>query len=155
MMMEERQVQSAIELRKSDLLRLRWVLATRQRIGLYADDYELLREEIDRARIVDDDALASTVVAIGSTAIVLDPGSGEYGKYTLVLPPQGDIARLRVSVLAPLGTALLGSSVGDVIEWQMSGGSRRLRIEAVRHGKEANGLSVPAASSMQRILRSR
>jgi regulator of nucleoside diphosphate kinase len=63
---------------------------------------------------------------------VLDLVSGERHELTLVLPRESDAGTGRVSVLAPLGTALLGYRVGDEIEWLMPGGLRRLRIEEVR-----------------------
>lgn len=131
-------MESMIQLRKSDVLRLRAFLASRERIGLDRDDDELLHQELDRAQVVDDGALPEGVVAIGTTAVVLDLESGARNSYTLVLPPQADISELRVSVLAPLGTALLGSRVGDVVEWHMPGGLRRLRIEAVEHDTDPN-----------------
>ena len=52
--------------------------------------------------------------------------------YTLVWPSQADAAKRRISVLAPMGTALLGCRAGDRVEWQMPGGLVRLTIEEVR-----------------------
>ncbi|HEX7012820.1 MAG TPA: GreA/GreB family elongation factor [Steroidobacteraceae bacterium] len=127
-------MESTILLRKSDLLRLRSLLGSSQRIGLDRHEHDDLFEEIDRATVVEDDALPADVAAIGSTVLVLDVDSGAHDAYTLVFPAQADISRRRVSVLAPLGIALLGSRVGDVVEWSMPGGVRRLSIEAVQHG---------------------
>lgn len=135
-----------IQLRKTDAVRLRSLLAAEQRRAWDGEDHELLHEEIDRAAILDDDALPAGVVAIGSTVSVLDLQSGARDVYTVVLPARADIAQRRVSVLAPLGTALLGCRVGDVIEWHMPGGLRRLRIEAVRHGPDPNARLGPEAA---------
>jgi regulator of nucleoside diphosphate kinase len=59
-----------------------------------------------------------------------------------VYPREADAAAHRVSVLAPLGTALLGNSAGDVVEWQMPGGTRCFRIERVL--QDARVAGVPA-----------
>ena len=71
-----------------------------------------------------------------NTAGMLDLSSGERREYTLTYPAEADVAAGRISVLAPLGTALLGYREGDEFEWQMPGGLRRLRIEKVRSSHE-------------------
>ncbi len=59
--------------------------------------------------------------------------------YTLVFPRDADSATGRISVLAPVGTAILGCRVGDIIEWQVPAGTRRLKIEEVLYQPEAAG----------------
>lgn len=135
-------MENKIQLGKSDARRLRSLLTTRQRTGHDRNDYALLHDEIDRAALIDDDGLPASVVAIGSTVEVFDLRSGSLERYTVVLPAQADIAQRRISVLAPLGTALLGSRVGDIVEWHMPGGPRRLSIEAVQRSED---LSAPIA----------
>ena len=125
---------SRIVVSQRDLLRLRSLLSPHARRAASDRDHLLeLEDEIDRATIVGADALPSDVVALESTVIVLDVDSGSHASYTLVLPAQADIAEGRVSVLAPLGTALLGCRVGEVVEQRAPGGLRRLRIHAVQH----------------------
>lgn len=131
-------MESKIQLGKSDARRLRSLLAARQRAGHDRDDHALLHHEIDRAALIDDDALPASVVAIGSTVAVCDLRSGVLERYTVVLPTQADIAQRRISVLAPLGTALLGGRVGDVVEWHMPGGPRRLSIETVQRSEDSS-----------------
>jgi regulator of nucleoside diphosphate kinase len=63
---------------------------------------------------------------------VRDLDSGVRRVYTLVLPSQADVTRGSISILAPLGTALLGYRAGDEVEWRMPGGPVRLTIEEVR-----------------------
>jgi regulator of nucleoside diphosphate kinase len=58
--------------------------------------------------------------------------------YTVVFPSEADLAARRISVLAPVGTALIGYRAGDVIEWATPGGTRRLQIEAVLFQPEAD-----------------
>jgi regulator of nucleoside diphosphate kinase len=74
-----------------------------------------------------------------STVRVRDVNSGSSMVYTLVFPVDADVAQQRISVLAPIGTALLGFRSGDVFEWKTPGGTRRLQIEEVLFQPEAAG----------------
>lgn len=128
---------------RSDLLRLRALLGAPERSAA-ADREHLhdLRHEMDRATIVPAEELPADVVALGSTVTVLDVESNLRTQYTLALPSQANVTEGRISVLAPLGTALIGVRVGDIVEWHMPGGFRRLRIEAVQ---QASGHDEPPA----------
>jgi regulator of nucleoside diphosphate kinase len=121
-----------ITLSRPDYLRLRALLGARRRAEL-ADRQHLLdlEDEMERAVIVDAGALPADIVAVDTTVLLLDLESGARAHYTLVLPRDADAARGLISVVAPLGTAVLGARVGDVVEWRMPGGLRRMRIESV------------------------
>jgi regulator of nucleoside diphosphate kinase len=95
-----------------------------------------LESELERAIVVAREAVPAQVVAMDSAVSVLDLASGQRREYTLVYPADADPAAGRISVLAPLGTALLGYRQGDELEWLMPGGLRRLRIESVRSAHE-------------------
>jgi regulator of nucleoside diphosphate kinase len=99
-----------------------------------ADESNLdkLEEELDRAILVDKNLLPPEVVTLDSQVRVVDRDSGEEWAFTLVLPSRADIDAGRVSVLAPLGTAVLGYRSGDEIEWEVPGGPRRLKVTEVR-----------------------
>jgi regulator of nucleoside diphosphate kinase len=145
-------MESKIQLGKSDARRLRSMLAAQQRTGHDRNGYALLHDEVDRAALVDDDALPASVVAIGSTVVVFDLRSGSVERYTVVLPDQADIAQRRISVLAPLGTALLGARVGDIVEWDMPGGPRRLSIEAVQRSEDSSVPIVRMSAQLGRAI---
>ena len=87
--------------------------------------------ELERARIATFDEVPENVVTIHSRVQVLDLVSGQRRELTLVLPAESDALAGRISVLAPVGTALLGYRAGDVVEWRVPGGLRRMRIESV------------------------
>ena len=115
----------------SDLQRLRAILGSR---GISVRDREHLLDlsvELDRAHVVHDDEVPSDVVTLQSQVRVRDPETGIASNYTVVSPAQADVSSGHVSVLAPLGTALLGYRERDEVEWQMPGGIRRLWIERV------------------------
>jgi regulator of nucleoside diphosphate kinase len=79
------------------------------------------------------------VVTLSSRVRIRDLASGEIAIDTLVSPEEANISRNRISVLAPIGTAIFGYSAGDVIEWKVPGGTRKLRIEEVLYQPEATG----------------
>jgi regulator of nucleoside diphosphate kinase len=132
-------METRIMLSTPDLLWLRTLLGARGRTAAVDREHLLdLQDELERAVVVDAESLPTDVVALASVVTVRDAESGVHSEYTLVLPSQADIAEGRISVLAPLGTALLGYRVGDVVEWRMPGGLRRLRIEAVQQPPRRN-----------------
>ena len=90
-----------------------------------------LQAELERAFIVEADQFPDDIVALDSRVLVRDLATNRCTVYTPVYPAQADPASGCVSVLAPLGTALLGYRKGDEVEWWMPGGLRRLKIEAV------------------------
>jgi regulator of nucleoside diphosphate kinase len=90
-----------------------------------------LRGELDRAEIVATDEVTDDVVKMESTVVLRDMDTGEEETFTLVYPQRANIARKRLSVLAPVGTAILGYRTGDVVRWKVPDGYRRLQIERV------------------------
>jgi regulator of nucleoside diphosphate kinase len=88
-----------------------------------------LKSELERALVVDAAEVPTDVITMYTRVLVLDLGSGQRNEYVLVVPGDSDVSARRISVLAPLGTALLGYREGDEVEWEMPGGLRRLRIE--------------------------
>jgi len=125
-----------------DAARLRALLAVRARAGHDQDHLHDLAAELERARIAEPEDVSADVITIHTRLQVLDLVSGERRELTLVLPHESDASAGRISVLAPLGTALLGYREGDEVEWLMPGGLRRLRIEHVR--PPAEGRVAPA-----------
>ena len=90
-----------------------------------------LETEIDRADIVPARGLSRDVVTMYSRVRIVDLRSGEQLVYQIVYPREADYSKNKISVLAPIGTALLGYRAGMEIEWKVPSGVRRLRIEAV------------------------
>jgi regulator of nucleoside diphosphate kinase len=100
---------------------------------------ETLARELERADVVPAATLAPDIVTMRSRVQVRDLDTGRGGIYTIVPPVDADVAARRVSVLAPMGTALLGYRVGDAVEWRMPGGRRRLLVEEILYQPEAAG----------------
>jgi len=102
-------------------------------------DLQSLEEELDRAVVMDPKEIPSNVVTMNSQVEIVDLDTHEKMTFTLVFPRDADIYQGRVSVLAPLGTAVLGYSVGDIIEWEVPAGLRRFKIENLFYQPEAAG----------------
>jgi regulator of nucleoside diphosphate kinase len=81
------------------------------------DQSDNLLYELERARVVDDTKVPSDIVRMGST-VSYRTDTGQAPKVTLVYPVDADIAEGRISVLTPVGTALIGLRVGQSITWR-------------------------------------
>lgn len=90
-----------------------------------------LHQELQRADVIDSESMPSGLVTMNSTVRLRDLDSEEIDTYTLVFPHDADIERNCISVLAPVGTAIIGCQVGDVVTWPVPRGRVRLRIEEV------------------------
>ncbi len=90
-----------------------------------------LRAELDRALVLPTAEFPADVVRIGSRVEVHDLTDDQVARYTLCFPEHAEISSGRLSVFAPLGTALLGFAAGHEFTWEMPGGLRRLHILSV------------------------
>ncbi len=101
---------------------------------------ELLWEELERAETLEPDAIPPTVVTMRSTVRFLATRSGKEMELTLCYPQDIDGSPGKVSILAPVGSALLGLSVGQEIDWPTPGGaSERYRIVEITYQPERAG----------------
>ena len=109
-----------------------------------------LRAELERAIVVAPEAIRSSVVTMYSQVRYLDQSDGVCRQIQIVYPEDADIDQGKVSVLAPVGAALLGLEAGQAIDWRFPGGAtRRLRVEEVLYQPEAMARqqTPPAAQS--------
>ena len=93
---------------------------------------EALLGELTRAEIVDDADMPADVVGMNTRVECVDDNTGEQHGFTLVFPNEADAGAGKVSVFAPVGSALLGLSVGQSIDWTTpQGRALRLRVTGV------------------------
>lgn len=91
-----------------------------------------LGDELNRAQIVEPDQVPAGTVTMHSTVQCEDELTGDVHTLTLVYPHEANVDLGRVSVLAPVGTALLGLTIGQSIDWTAPGGRKlRLRVRQV------------------------
>jgi regulator of nucleoside diphosphate kinase len=100
-------------------------------------EFASLENELKRAKVVAPDDLPPDVISMNSSAELIDLDTKERMKFTLVFPRDANVEEEKISVLAPLGTAMLGYRVGDEFEWTVPDGLRRLKVTAVRFQPEA------------------
>lgn len=125
-----------IHLRRSDADTLARLIESTG-LGRDSGSIALLDEELARATIVPDDALPNGSVALDSKVVFCDLQTDEKREVTLVVPSKADSEHGFISVLSPVGSALIGLRIGDVIDWPLPGGRvKRLRVLEVSSLKE-------------------
>ena len=103
-----------------------------------------LASELDRARVVDDRRISADVVRMGSR-LRFTTDAGEDRTVTLVFPGDANIAEGKISVLTPIGAALIGLSAGQSIDWtSLDGRTHRLTVESVEFPAVAEAEARPA-----------
>ena len=123
----------------ADFDRLRHLVDSPRYRGVQSTAMSTLKDELGRGRIVATTNVSKAVVTMRSQVKVRDMKSDESQTYTLVYPEEADINDDKLSVLAPLGQALLGSHVGQVVEFDAPGGKRKLKVEKILYQPEAAG----------------
>ena len=125
---------------KEDMQRLHDLVASAEKISSRDVQYlQVLKEELGRAEIVASSEIPADVVTMNSRVRLRDLDSGRESIYALVFPRDADVAQGRISVLAPIGTAIIGYRTGDVIVWAVPAGERRFKLEEVLYQPEAAG----------------
>lgn len=106
-----------------DWNRLRDVLQARIKAKVRDRDHlESLQNELDRAHVVDASAIPHDVVTMNSQVRIEDVDTGMENVFTLVFPSDASIPEKKLSILAPIGTALLGSRAGGTVDWPVPAG---------------------------------
>ncbi|HEX7010087.1 MAG TPA: nucleoside diphosphate kinase regulator [Phycisphaeraceae bacterium] len=98
-----------------------------------------LERKLSQAEVVEPGQVPPDLVTMNSTLQVRVDGSRRNQNWTIVYPQDADMDENRISVLAPLGTALLGHRAGDTVEWDVPAGRRRYQIVKIVHQPEATG----------------
>lgn len=100
---------------------------------------EELSSELLKAEVVDSTEIPANVVTMNSQVLLLDMDTNESKTYQLVFPRDANLEQNRISILAPIGTAMLGCRVGNVIRWNAPAGVRRMKIAKILYQPEAAG----------------
>lgn len=123
-----------------DMKRLRELIAAAREFGKEKEGYLLeLEKELDKGKIVSSQEIRPDVITMNSEVYLRDLNTREEIVYRLVFPEYADANLGRISVLAPIGTALLGYKVGDVIEWKVPAGVTKLKVEKILYQPESAG----------------
>ena len=98
-----------------------------------------LEQELSRAKIIASEKVPHNVVTMNSKVLLKDLDTGENMVYTLVYPSEANLMEDKISVLAPVGTAIIGLREKDVIDWKIPDGLVRLEVEKILYQPEAAG----------------
>lgn len=120
---------------EKDYMRLKNLLDS-----LNGDEFEDLEVELDRAGVLTDTEVPKDLITMNSQVRYLNIQDNKESVVTLVYPKDANSSEGKISVLAPLGSALIGLKVGQEINWMFPDGkTRTLRILEVIYQPEANG----------------
>ncbi len=123
-----------------DLKRLKELLDVAKEFAYRGrDDLKNLEVELNRANLFASRDIPGNVITMNSKAVLIDLDTGEEMSYTLVFPHDADVDQGKISILAPIGTAMLGYSVGDTFEWKVPASLRRFKVKEILYQPEASG----------------
>jgi len=123
-----------------DLERLEDLIADfRAKTSRDARNLDELEQELGKAEVVSPKGIPPDVITMNSRVRLEDLGSGQATVYTLVFPADADVERGKISVLAPIGTAMIGYGVGDKISWAVPGGQKNLLVKEILYQPESAG----------------
>lgn len=98
-----------------------------------------LVHELERAVVVRSEEIPHDVITMHSQVVLRDLDDDEEMTCSLVYPDEADVNDNKISVLAPIGMAVLGYRVGDVVNWDIPGGVVRLQVEKILFQPESSG----------------
>ncbi len=132
--------EKVIYITDSDKKRLKQLIRDARVFGSEHEIYlEKLEGELNRGKVVKSKGIPKDVITMNSKVRLKDLATREEMIYSLVFPDSADPDQNKISILAPIGTALLGYKVGDVIEWKVPARLRKLKVLEVLYQPEAAG----------------
>ena len=122
----------AIYITENDKSKLKKLLSSTS--GFRDQDRKTLKDlkfELERAIVVHEDMIDDNIIRMNSTVLLKDIQTRAKHMYKLVYPDEANMSENKISILAPIGTALLGFQVGDLIQWNVPAGKRKLKVQGV------------------------
>jgi len=124
----------------SDMKRLKELVKVAREFDKEDERYlKELEDELDTGKIVKSKDIPNDVITMNSKVRLRDVDTQKEMVYWLVFPDDADPDQDKISILAPIGTALLGYKVGDIIEWKVPAGIVKLKVEEILYQPEAAG----------------
>src|SRR5690606_20378805 len=103
------------------------------RVTFGRQEAEDLERELKNARLVDPGNISDDVVRLNSTVTIKDEDDGKLMELTVVPPNKADIKEKKISVMSPIGTALIGYQKGHTVSWKVPAGKKTFTILDVRN----------------------
>jgi regulator of nucleoside diphosphate kinase len=124
-------------LSREDYVYLKVISSNAGRYPLDRESLQILRQKLESALVLDPEAIPEDVVTMHSRVHLLDRNDDSLKIWTLVYPGDSSTSGGKLSVLAPLGLAILGCQVGDRVEWPIPAGWARITIVKITYQPEA------------------
>ncbi len=96
-------------------------------------DEMTLSHEIMRATVVKNEEFPSDTIRINSRVRIKDLANGKESEFTIVMPQEADIQKMKISILTPMGAALIGFRPGQTVTWKMPPGLKEFKILKVKY----------------------
>ena len=124
----------------NDMKRLReLIMVTKETDNEKKKYLKELEDELDKGEVVNFQDIPRNVITMNSKVRLRDINTQKEIIYWLVFPDDANADQGKISILAPIGTALLGYKVGDIIEWRVPAGLTKLKVEEILYQPEAAG----------------
>lgn len=117
-------------IKESDLNTIKWCLSNLAQHHK-TKEIDQLKLELERAKIVKDDAIDDEIIQLHSEFTVINQKTGDSLSFRLELPAKADLKNKSISILSPLGVALIGFKKGSKVRWTLPGGETELEIISV------------------------
>jgi len=133
-------IKKEIYITEQDMKRLRELIMVAREFGKEKEKYLFdLEKELDKGKVVKSKDIPPNIITMNSKVCLMDLNENREIIYQVVFPDESNATQGRISILAPIGTALLGYCVGDIIEWKVPAGIARLKVEKILYQPEATG----------------
>ena len=124
----------------NDMKRLKELIMVAREFGKENEKYlRDLEGELVRGKVVKSQDIPNNIVTMNSKIRLRNIATQEEIIYQLVFPDNADVNQGKISILAPIGTALLGYKAGDIIKWKVPAGLTKLKVEDILYQPEAVG----------------
>jgi len=129
-----------IYITNNDMKRLRELIMVAKEFGNKDKKYlRDLEDELDKGEVVNSRDIPNNIITMNSKVRLRDINTQKEMICWLVFPDDSNADQGKISILAPIGTALLGYKVGDIIEWKVPAGVTKLKVEEILYQPEAAG----------------
>jgi len=129
-----------IIINKLDYIRIKqWISNAKQTKTVSNSEAEKLLIELENGKIIEPEKIPSNVVTMNSIVKLIFLNNNKQVQFQLVYPNEANLKENKISIFSPVATALIGYSVGDIIEWVVPAGLTKIKIEEIVYQPEASG----------------
>lgn len=133
-------MEDTIKVTKMDYVRLNGIISSIKQFNKERSrEISFLETELTRARKIDSKRIAADVVTMNSVVEVMDLDTEKSMTLRLVYPKDANFKQGNISILSPLGSALIGYQAGSIISFTVPGGIKKMKIDRLIYQPEANG----------------